>query len=250
MLHDIQSALRESIRKSAEHVGPFLVLFDDHSDNPFRNYAIPDDGARPSSADIAALVAAFEHHGRRPRLEYAAPAPAVDEALASAGFTVQLRLPLMFVEPAGLRPAPVREGITLTRAGTDDELLAVARVQRAAYREAGEADGHDVDRLRGTLRSGGSVMLARQDGVPAGAGLYTAPRGGLCEIAAVGVLPEYRGRGIASAVVTELSRAAFAAGATPYLQTESVNERRLYGRLGYRTVGELLAVGRPGAGDR
>jgi hypothetical protein len=42
-----------------------------------------------------------------------------------------------------------------------------------------------------------------------------------------------------------LTRAVFAAGAMPYLQTETKNEQRLYGQLGYRAIGELTATSLP-----
>lgn len=43
-----------------------------------------------------ALIAAYEKRDRKPRLEYIAQlAPAVEEVLLSAGFTVEGRLPLM-----------------------------------------------------------------------------------------------------------------------------------------------------------
>ena len=243
MLLEIQSSLRKSILNGAERVGPFLVRFDDHTDNPFSNYAIPDHEARPSQQDVAALVAAFRRRARTPRLEYVTPAPAVDKALAAAGFTVDVRLPLMTMAADDLRVPASPPGVELIAATSDEDLLAVARVQNIAYGEPAEAGEHDVDRLRRTIAAGGGVVLSRCDGVPAGAGLFTPPRDGLAEIAAVGVVPQFRQRGIASAMGAELTRAVFAAGATPYLQTETTNEQRLYGKLGYRTVGELIAIG-------
>jgi len=243
MLLDIQSALRKSILTGAQRVGPFLVHFDEHSESPFRNYAIPDDDAQPSRQDVAELVEAFAQHDRRPRLEYVGPAPAVGEALAGAGFTVDLRLPLMTMVGGDLWDPAAPAGVALALVNADDDLLAAAQVQNIAYREPAEAGEHDVARLRATVRAAGAVVLASVDGVPAGAGLFTPARDGLCEIAAVGVLPEFRRRGIASAMVAQLSRSVFAIGATPYLQTESENEQRLYARLGYRTVGELVAIG-------
>ena len=134
--------------------------------------------------------------------------------------------------------------VEVAMVGSGEDLWAVARVQNTAYGERVETGRHDVDRLRRTVDGGGAVALARWDGVPAGTGLFTSPRHGLVEIAAVGVLPAYRRRGIASAVTAALTSAAFAAGATPYLQTETANERRLYARLGYHTVGELIAISR------
>lgn len=53
MHFQIQSFLRAAIarRPGAVRVGPFLVGFDAHDNSPFRNYAVPDDGASPPDAD-------------------------------------------------------------------------------------------------------------------------------------------------------------------------------------------------------
>jgi ribosomal protein S18 acetylase RimI-like enzyme len=238
----IQSSLRKSISRGAQRVGPFLIHFDAHSDHPFRNYAVPDDGARPSAAQIADLVAAFARRGRKPRLEYVCPAPAVDAALATAGFTVDLRLPLMTLAADRLVVPGTPRGVEVGPATSDDDLRAAARIQNIAYGADAEVTEADLGRLRATNDTGGAVVLARCEGAPAGAGLFTPPGDGLAEIAAVAVLPEYRRRGIASMVGADLSGRVLDRGATPYLQTESDNEQRLYGRLGYSTVGELIAI--------
>ena len=242
MLPEIQSALRASISETARRVGPFLIHFDEADDHPFRNYAIPDDGARPTTADVSELVAAFTGRARRPRLEYVSPAPAVDAALEAAGFTVDLRLPLMTLPAGGLRPPAAAADVTLTVATGEADLRSAASVQNAAYAGDATVTEADLERLRATNAGGGAVVLARCQGAPAGAGLYPPPRGGLAQLAGVAVLPEFRRRGIASLVGAELTRLALDAGATPYLETETHNENRLYGRLGYRTIGELVAI--------
>ncbi len=58
MTAKIQGYLRALFarREDAERVGPFLAGYDAHSDNPYRNYAIPDDEAEPSSGDVMALI--------------------------------------------------------------------------------------------------------------------------------------------------------------------------------------------------
>lgn len=245
MLSKIQSSLRENIRDTAQRVGPFLIHFDEHSDHPFRNYAIPDDGARPSAAELADLVTAFAGRNRKPRLEYLFPAPAVDTALAEAGFTVDLRLPLMTLRGGEPRIPVTPDEVTVTEAATDEDLRAAALVQNIAYGVGATVADADLDRLRSTRNEGGTVVLARHAGTPAGAGLHTPPRAGLAQIAAVAVLPEYRRRGIASSVGAELSRRVLAAGAAPYLETETQNEQRLYARLGYSAIGELIAISLP-----
>lgn len=245
MLSRIQSTLRAVIAARSTRVGPFLVHIDEHSDSPFRNYAVPDDAAAPTAEQVKALVAAFVRQGRMPRLEYVAPAPAVDAALESAGFTLEIRLPVMAIEPGELRSAGrTPDALAVSTATTDAELWDAAAVQNAAYGEP-ETTQPDLDRLRSTVDRGGAVVLARLDGKPAGAGLFTPPSGGLTEIAAVGVLPEFRRRGIASAVGTALTEGAFAAGLRPFLQTETENEGRLYGRLGYRRIGAVVAMSLP-----
>ena len=40
-------------------MGPFLATFNPDSDNPYLNYALPDDGAEPSDDQVAAPVEAY-----------------------------------------------------------------------------------------------------------------------------------------------------------------------------------------------
>jgi predicted GNAT family acetyltransferase len=88
---------------------------------------------------------------------------------------------------------------------------------------------------------GGGVALAvtADTGEGVGSGVYTSPERGLAEIAAIGVLPAYRRRGIATAVAHQLTLAALDAGAAPFLQADGEAEQRMYARIGYRTAGEL-----------
>ncbi len=70
MCAHLQSYLRANISASAVRVGPFWVTFDEHDDNVFLNYAIPDDGTAPTAGEIAGLVAEFRARARVPRLVY------------------------------------------------------------------------------------------------------------------------------------------------------------------------------------
>jgi ribosomal protein S18 acetylase RimI-like enzyme len=245
VLSRIQSALRETISGDAPRVGPFLIRFDAVSDHPYRNYAIPDDGAKPTAADVADLVAAFVRRGRKPRLEYLSPAPAVDAALEAAGFTVDTRLPLMTVTLEKLRIPDAPTDVDVVQATSDEDLRATAAVQNMAFDAIATVSRADIARLRRTDTDGGLVVLARCAGKPCGAGMFLPPRDDLAQIAGVAVLPGYRHRGIASTVSAELTRRAYAAGVTPYLETEAHNERRLYGPLGYTTIGEMIAISLP-----
>ena len=97
----LQCYLRANISASAVRVGPFWVTFDEHDDNVFLNYAIPDDGTAPTAGEIAGLVAEFRARARVPRLEYVS-SPEVDAALSAAGFIVDNQMPLLAVSPVQL----------------------------------------------------------------------------------------------------------------------------------------------------
>lgn len=246
----IQSYLRTLAgrRRDAERVGPFVAAFDPTSDNPFRNYALPDDDATPTPGEVDALIAAFGRRQRQPRLEYVpSAAPAVEEVLLARGFVAERRLPLMTITPEALRAQPVPDGVELVLPATDDDLLATATVQNLAYGEPVTTQ-HDVDRLRATLAAGGIIVLARgaATGEAIGSGLCSPPHAGITEIAAVGVAPAQRRRGVATALCARLARAAFAAGVTtPFLTPEGPDEERIYRRVGFARAGEILHISRP-----
>jgi GNAT superfamily N-acetyltransferase len=243
-LRAIQGHLRASIADRAQRVGPFLLTYQPDTASAGSNYAVPDDEAAPSAADVAALVAHFATLDRTPRLEYVDPAPAVDAALAVAGFTVEARHPLMTIAPGDVTEPPTPDGLEILLANSRERLWQVATIANAAHGE-GDATEHDVSRLRDTIDRGGTVALALLDGEPAGTGLFTGPRDGLTELAAVGVAERYRRRGIAAAIAFRLTRVALDAGAVPYLQAEGEPEQRIYARVGYRRIGSLTAISRP-----
>lgn len=254
MTVQIQGYLRAlaSRRTGAERVGPFLAAYDPHSDNLYRNYALPDDGAEPDPGDVQALIDAFLRHERTPRLEYVPTvAPAVETALLAAGFVAEGRYPLMIATAASARELAPPPGIELLVAATDDELLGVATVQNIAYGEA-PPTAHDVARLRTTVEGGGIVGLARDaaSGEPVGAGLCSVPIGGVSEIAAIGVVPEYRRRGVAGAFTAWLLREALAAGISdPFLMPAEEAGERIYTRVGFARVSEVLMISRPRAAE-
>jgi len=252
MIARIQSYLRvtASRQRDTEQIGPFLVTIARHSSNPFLNYAIPDDGGTPSSADVAGLIAAYESRSRIPRLEYVTQlAPAVEGALLAAGFVVEGRLPLMICRPGEEQPMPLPADIELIVPATDAELFATVAVQNEAYGDAApgpEAATH----MRESMAAGQLAVLARvvSTGEPVGAGVYTVPYQGMTEVAAIGVRAPFRRRGVAGALTTELARKAFAAGVSlAFLMAAHEAEARIYQRAGFAHVGEILHISRPQA---
>ncbi len=160
---DIQTYIRSGVGRgrAMERVGPFLVTFSHRSDNPYLNYAIPDDGATPSSADVTALVTAYQRRGRVPRLEYlTSVAPAVEATLVAGGFVVEGRLPIMVCTPDSVRDLPVASGIELVVPASDDDILAMVTAQNEAYGE-GAPGPKEVEARRANLAAGGLAILAR-----------------------------------------------------------------------------------------
>ena len=248
MLTRIQQYLRvvTPIGREKEQVGPFLATFNPHSDNPYLNYALPDYGAEPSDDEVATLVEAYARRRRRPRLEYIPGcAPAVEQRLLAGGFVIEGRLPVMVTDARHLGAGSEPRGFDLRLPITDDELYDMTVVQAEAYDEP-EVPGRDVVTLRRTALADGAVAVIaveRTSGAVVGAGNCSPVRDGLTEVAAIGVPAAYRRRGIGSALATRLGREALSAGAdVPWLMAAHDRERRIYERVGYRVIGEILHI--------
>jgi ribosomal protein S18 acetylase RimI-like enzyme len=245
----IQAYLRvaASHGRETERIGPFLGTFNLSSDNPYLNYAIPDEGATPSPADVAALIAAYERRWRKPRLEYISKlAPAVEQTLIDAGFEVERRTPLMVCAPDSGQPIPNPPGIELLVPATDNEIRGMIMAQNEAYGEPPHTPGAEaIARFRSNMAEGMLAVMARVEatGEPAGGGVGTIPHGGITEIAGIGVREAYRRRGIAAALTSRLLQEAFAAGVTlPFLMAAAEAEERIYARAGFTTIGDVLHI--------
>ncbi len=249
--------IQASIRKQAprgrdsERIGPFLATFNRDTDNPYLNYAIPDDNATASPAEVEALVAAYRARNRNPRLEYIPSiAPLVEPALLAAGFAVETRTPLMVcTDPADVRFVPP-DRIEFLAPSSEDEFRGASATQWEAYEERGPMPQRAVDGLRRVVEAGGVVALARDAAThePAGAGLCTPPQDGLTELTSVGVRASFRRRGIAAAITGWLAREAFARGVTGvFLMAAGEAEARIYARAGFRGESEVLHISLPSA---
>jgi GNAT superfamily N-acetyltransferase len=249
----IQSYLRANVSagRDTARIGPFLASSDPASANMYRNYAVPQDGANPEPSEISALIGWFEQRSRVARLEYLpSVAPHVEQALVRSGFSVEGRLPVMICKMETGTHCPCPEGIELLAAQDDLTLRVAAQAQNEAYGEECATEA-DVARLRRTVQSGGMVLLARDwhTGEGAGAGLYSAPFEGVTEIAAIGVRPGFRRRGIAGALTSHLNQAAIESGIQiAFLMAAGPAEERLYARAGFVTCSQILHISkeRPG----
>ncbi|TMR97191.1 GNAT family N-acetyltransferase [Nonomuraea basaltis] len=241
----VHAYLRSVAGTRAHRAGPFVIRFDEHDDALPFNYAIPDDGVAPTADEVAMLVAAFRERARTPRLEYVPrAAPKVEAALLDAGFTPEGRYPLLVCPPGEVVDAPVDTTVRVALVTDDVDLWPVARVMNEAF-EVPEATEHDVARLRRVLDGGGLVAAAADTttGNVVGAGQIGRPHRGVAEVAGIAVRTSHRRRGIAGAVTALLTRAGAEAGiTTPFLTPADDGAARVYARVGYRKVGEVLHI--------
>jgi len=240
----IHRYLRETAHRGPGfvHSGQFACTFDAQSDDPYVNYAIPDDGAQPSRDEIEALAALFETRARRPRFEYLpGAAPALEEVLLDAGFSVEGRYPVMTCER--VRACPLPSGIEIRPATQARDFDAASNAQAQAY-------GNTVPRpevLRRIAEQGGVVMLAedRRSALPVGAGSCMAPIDGVSELGGIGVVPQYRRLGIAAALTAALTQAIAENGATlVWLTPGDDGAGRVYQRAGFAKACEALHISR------
>jgi len=101
-------------------------------------------------------------------------------------------------------------------------------------------------RLQHTIDAGGVVALAQEvTGGGVASGLITAPSHGFAELAAVGVLPAWRRRGIAAALTGTLGRAAFECGVPILTLMAHEAEQAVYARAGFTVASEIMFMSTP-----
>jgi GNAT superfamily N-acetyltransferase len=239
--HDRALALRA---RSHVRAGPFVCRFSPHLPDAFANFAIPDDDAEPTAADVQALVQVFKERGRTPRLEFLAGcAPCAEQILTGAGFTVDHRGIVMACAPRWLTaPGPV-PGLELAEPSGDADLESFALVQHHAFAEPGEPGPGAVARLARMREEGGLVVLARYRGRIVGGGAATASVNGVGELDGVAVTESARHRGIGSAVSARLTALAHRRGyRLVWLEPAGPAARRVYTGVGYRPIAEKLYI--------
>lgn len=240
----IQAYLRAHALRASDHgrSGPFLASFDGEDDNPYRNYAVPDDDARPSAAEIDGLVAMFARRRRKPRLEYiTSAAPAVEVALAALGFAVEKRYPILICTPGMVQDVRLPTGISVSEAANEGVIVAAAQALAEAY---GNDTAYPAPLIR-MVEQGGVLVLAqdRASGEIAGAGMATSQHDGTSEVAGIGVRARFRERGIACALTARIARTAFARGVSlAWLTPGDDAPERVYVRAGFARASEQLHI--------
>ena len=247
------SAVQTYVRTTAprgretERIGPFLATYTPGSGHPMLNYAIPDDGAAPTPAELEALTNAFTRRELRPRLEYFSDvAPELETLLRDAGYELERRVPLMICTPGDRIDRAAPEGIRLREPETDEDLRKMRSVQNTAFGEPPEVTDTEIERVKASRTAGSRLVLAENDGEVIGGGITLEIVDGTTEVAGIAVLEQYRKRGIAAAITAYLTRDAHGKGAhTAFLTPGDLGIGHVYASVGYRPAGECVHLSRP-----
>ncbi|WP_137988772.1 GNAT family N-acetyltransferase [Streptomyces vilmorinianum] len=230
----------------AEELGPLTLFVREGDGWPY--YARPALGyAGEVSVDEVDRVRARQRElGVPEAFEWVAETtPGLRAAVEKSGLVVHEH-PLMVLEGEGEgegegKAVAVPEGVTVRIVGADDPALesaaaapyaafgatpsATAAADLAARIEAG------LTRLAAALDASGTALCAGQH----------QPVGAVSEVVGVGTLPAARRRGLGLAVTAALVADARAQGVeTVFLTATDETVARLYGRLGFRTIGTAL----------
>lgn len=225
-------------------VGSFLCRFDPHTAVGGLNYAIPSDGSAPTTAELDELHAAFAARDRVPRFEFVpGRSPELAAILTAHGYTVSHRGRVMATDRVVEVPLP--DGVSIVDCVDEDAWCGVGSVQFPAFGEEIPPRESVIAGKRRAVGRGSVVVAALVDGEYAGAGEYTPPIGGVCEVAGIAVGEKWRRRGIASAITAHLTRRAFLDGVrTAWLDPADEGAQKVYRRAGYEFVGESLHMTR------
>lgn len=254
---DADRAIMAFVRNSRKgrdlkRVGQFLLMFTAATRHRYLNYAIPDDGAAPSHAELDALVDAFHRADRIPRLEFLPTvAPLLEARLLDHGFAVEERLPLMTCTLSSLRVLEPPEGVSLATPSGATSMLALARLQHEIFADPDPADERSVARLRDILDNGGRALLATDTTTadPVGAAQTVTPGGGATEVVGVAVAPSHRRRGIAAAMVSALARQCFDAGLVTVFLEAAPGADGAYRNAGFQRTSTSLHISLMGDSD-
>ena len=269
----LQNYLREKALfdgRERVQIQPFTLFYNPSSTDPQEGIAIPDEAEGYTPADISRVCAAFAERGRVPCVQYLDvfaprltitlqlyPLPLTPSPLHGEGeqdlkskpasmspFEETVRLPVMYCTAGMLMHPPDVPGLVITMAGSDtplEEIKVGWNVNSQGFDSAPVlATDLIAEAFRKTLVTSRS-FVARLDGKPVAAGMFSEIHGGLAELVGVTTLEPYRRQGIGATLTAYITRAAFDSGVeVAFLIVANEAAGRVYKRIGFRTIAHLL----------
>lgn len=238
---------RQQAKRAATVVGPFTVLLDPDDDAIEDNLACPHTPATEAPEQwLTSLQAAFASYRRRPAIQWLTGyAPQLEATLRATGFTEHSRETLLVCSPGELHsPAsiPGLSVITISDTSSVAEMRENLDTNARGFDPANAQPATDEQAAQFLLELiSARAFTARRDGRAVAAGMYSEPREGVTELAGIATLEPYRGQGLAAALTARMTQAAFANGCDlVYLTTTNPIAARVYERIGFRPIGEML----------
>lgn len=223
----------QSTQAGALHIraGSFAVTV--HPDNPLPwcNDAVPE--SEPEPHDVAVMVAAFQKYERKPRLEFFEDLwPNVPALLEAYGFRLKDTQPALAVRREEWRTHSSQIEV---RMATPEDAEAINKVADVAF----DGDGPDPNRVSGireSLAAGRSrAAVASIEEMIVGCGRIVGAKD-VREVIAIGTLPEYRRKGVGTAVTAALVDDFFASGGEIAWLSAAPGAEGVYTKLGFTPV--------------
>jgi ribosomal protein S18 acetylase RimI-like enzyme len=242
----------------AEEVGPFTLFVSEGTGWPF--YARPTPGTESfTGEDVRAVRERQRELGQPEAIEWIVDvSPGVGPAASRAGMGVTEH-PLMHLARRDFRPVLLPPIAQVRIASPQDDVATLHAVAALGFgapgTEAGELGPELVPAAAAEIDEGLASFTGRRmaaeltvtavatvDGRPVAVGSHN-PLGDATEVVGVATLPTFRRRGLGGAVTSALVEDALARGiATVFLSAGDEAIARVYGRLGFRTIGAAGAA--------
>lgn len=250
----IQEQLRASASAQFNVISTpgFSCFINPDDDSTGSNYAIPtlpDAGQDDDALD--AMIDVFVSRKRQPCLEYiAAFAPALADRLEARGFMAEAPTLLMvctletFVATTTVAELTISH---LTDESPIQDMVDVMTVQRRAFGDPAAEAPSAEEALQFRQRFGANTFfMGMMNGTTVTVGSLQLPHRGIAEVAGIATLPEYRRRGLASALTSAIVDYSFQLGLDAlFLTAGDEKAGRVYAKIGFRAEGEAVAYTLP-----
>jgi ribosomal protein S18 acetylase RimI-like enzyme len=244
-----------------EEIGPFTLFVNEGIG--WRYYARPTVGAeRFTSCDVQVVLDRQRELDQPLEFEWLVDVtPGVGPATEAAGLRAVER-PLMHLPTEDFRPHPAPEDVLVRFVEPGEDLATITAVAMVGFYSPGtdvspigtESLAERAARIDASKLEFNRDRIAREltitavafiEGLPVASGSHQ-PMDGLTEIVGVACLPAFRRRGLGAAVTSTLAQDAFRRRVeTVFLAADDESVARIYGRLGFRTIGRVGAAAPP-----
>jgi ribosomal protein S18 acetylase RimI-like enzyme len=227
-------------------VGPFRAYFDETSDLVWLNYAAPIqtlDSDAQTGRDVAALKKEFKRRRRKLRFEFIESLwPGLGAMLRAAGLRLEAAQPLMICSPTTARRRKPDELRIQTLHADDLDGVLDTFVHVSALAFGKECPPHELaeqrTRLRIELHAGARRAVMGWIGNQSAGVAALSPTESVGELVGVATLPNFRRRGVASALSSHLVLDHFHRGGDAvWLSAEDAAAQAMYHTIGFADAG-------------